>query len=266
MALIIWILTIQTTGFPQTNYIAKEKITLLTLEWPPYVGKELPQKGYTYVLVKKVLEKMGYSVEIKFRPWTRIIHKGKKGEIDGFFPAYYVKWREKYFYISDPFYGGPIVFLARKQSKIKYKHIEDLRTYRIGLVKGYINTDKIDNANYLIKDYARNDLINLKKLIKGRVDLIVIDKYVAYYLMKKYLPHCINKVEVLSPIIEYKNLYVCFPKNRKNSLKLLHDFNKGLSILRRNGTLDRLYNEWKQKLIKNLKDIENKNAKGKRCP
>jgi len=245
----------QSTAFAQ-NVGHLKKITLWTLNWPPYVGEGLPDMGGTYKLVKKVFEKMGYLIEIEFRPWSRVLIEAKRGKVDGFFPAYYSNERNKLFYMSDPIWGGPIVFLTKRESHIIYKKIKELKKYRIGLVKGYVNTQEIDQADYLEKDYARNDLINIKKLIKGRVDLIVIDKYVAYYLIKKYLPHHIGELKVLSPSIEYKHLYVYFPKKRKNSKKLLKDFNNGLFKLKKDGTIDKIYKKWKEKLIKGIM-IEN---------
>ncbi len=234
------------------------KITLLTLNWPPYVGQEFPDKGGIYLLVKKVFEKMGYLVRIEFKPWNRIIAIARKGKVDAFFPVYYSKERRKYFYMSNPMFGGPIVFLTRREYPLIYWNIQALKPYRIGLVKGYVNTEDIDHANFLKKDFAPNDLINIKKLIKGRVDLIVIDKYVAYYLTKKYLANHISKLKILSPSIEYKNFYVCFPKKRKNSKKLLKDFNTGLSELKKDGTIDMIYNDWKETLSKDVL-IENIN-------
>ncbi|GAB6162114.1 transporter substrate-binding domain-containing protein [Desulfothermus naphthae] len=239
--------------------LSTQKILLLTLNWSPYVGEEFPNNGSVYLLVKKAFEKMGYLVEIEFKPWNRVIAIARKGKVDAFFPVYYSKERTKYFYMSNPVFGGPIVFLTRREYPITHRNIEALKTYRIGLVKGYVNTEEIDQANFLKKDFAPNDLINIKKLIKGRVDLIVIDKYVAYYLIKKYFPNHISKLKVLSPSIEYKNLYVCFPKKRKNSKKLLQDFNTGLSQLKKDGTVDKIFNNWKKVLSKEvlIEDMNN---------
>jgi len=238
--------------------LSNQKIILLTLNWPPYVGEEFPNNGYVYLLVKKAFERMGYLVEIEFKPWNRVIAIARKGKVDAFFPVYYSKERTEYFYMSNPVFGGPIVFLTRREYPITYRNIQALKTYRIGLVKGYVNTEEIDQANFLKKDFAPNDLINIKKLIKGRVDLIVIDKYVAYYLIKKYFPNHRSELKVLSPTIEYKNLYVCFPKKRKNSKKLLKDFNTSLSQLKKDGTMDKIFTNWKKVLRKDVL-IENIN-------
>ncbi len=232
-------------GFGAKTIQEKKNVILLTLNWPPYIGEDLPKKGYVYVLVKKAFNIMGYRCTIEFLPWNRVINKAKKGEADGYFPEYYSKRLEKYFYISNPFPGGPIIFLTQRKSHIKYNNISDLKKYRIGLVRGYINTEAIDSATYLTKDWARNDLINIKKLLKGRVDLIVIDKYVAYYLIKKYLPSQLSRVKPLCPIIEYKYLYVCFPKKNKGSKKLMQDFNKGLTYLKEKGILDNIIKKWR---------------------
>lgn len=56
--LVIWTVILQSTAFAQ-NVGHLKKITLLTLDWPPYVGEGLPDMGCTYILVKKVFGENG---------------------------------------------------------------------------------------------------------------------------------------------------------------------------------------------------------------
>lgn len=230
--------------------VVKKEITLYTLNWPPYVGEDIDNYGFCYELVKRIFELKGYNVKVKFQPWARIMDLAKKGDIDGYFPAYYSKERAVHSYFSKKILSSQIVFLTLKTKNIShYKTLYDLKEYTIGLVRGYVNREDIDSARYLVKDYAVDDLMNLRKLLKGRVDLIVIDKYVAYYFIKKYFLTLKNKFQFLYPTIEDKPLYVCFPKKRKGATDFLKDFNKGLEILTQNGTIDIMFYKW-------IKEIE----------
>ena len=82
--------------------------------------------------------------------------------------------------------------------------------------------------------------MNLKKLIKKRIDLIFIDKHVAKHILKKNYPQYIEELEFMNPPLEYKKLYVAFSKKRKFYNKKLNAFNKGLSSMYKDGTVRKI--------------------------
>ncbi len=50
--------------------------------------------------------------------------------------------------------------------------LEDLRPYKIGMTRGAAISPEFDSANYLHKEKVKHDSLNVKKLLKGRVDLV----------------------------------------------------------------------------------------------
>ena len=46
-------------------------VQLATLDWQPYVGQDLPNKGYVYQLVEQVFAEQGLTVNIQFLPFAR---------------------------------------------------------------------------------------------------------------------------------------------------------------------------------------------------
>ncbi len=161
------------------NIDRKKTILLTTLDWQPYIGQDLKDYGYVYQLVKQIFEYKGYSVVIKFYPWARTMKLAISGEVDGYFPEYFNEDLKKDFYFSDPYSGGPAGFYGRKdisyQFKTEYnmKNFEKLIPYKIGVVRGYTNTEYFDMASYLKKEETIDDLSNLKKTIfqESRIDL-----------------------------------------------------------------------------------------------
>ncbi len=226
------------------------KIILTTLDWQPYIGRDLPNYGYVYQIVKYAFEKKGYKVEIRFLPWARTMNLALNGEADGYFPEYYNSELEKDFYFSDPFPGGPVGFYAREDIQYKFqteynmKNFYALTPFKIGIVRGYTNTKYFDEANYLNKDETTDDLSNLKKLYYNRVQLIFIDPNVAKYLIQSYLiqryPDYNEKTYFMRPELEYKPLYVCINKKVKNAQKKINDFNEMLSYLKKEGLLKQI--------------------------
>ncbi len=240
---------------------AKEKsidisktIFLTTLDWPPYIGQDVPKFGYIYQIVKEIYESLGYNVIIKFYPWARTMRLASQGEIDGYFPEYFNEALTKDFYFSEPMPGGPVGFYGRKdinymfQPEVNMKDFYKLKSYRIGIVRGYTNTKYFDAANYLLKEETIDDLSNLKKLYYDRVHLIFIDPNVAKYLIEKYLlekyPDFFDKTYFLEPALEYKDLYLCISKDTPYAKQKIEDFNKVLKVWKENGKIKQLLNEF----------------------
>lgn len=222
------------------NVLSAEKITLASLDWAPYIGKELKNEGYVAELVKKAFEVSGYDAEITYLPWARTVEMTKNGEFDGYLPEYYADSLHENFLVSKPFPGGPLVLFKLKSKNISYSKLEDLKPYNIGVVRGYVNTQEFDNASYLKKDEAKDDLTNLKKLRAGRIDLMVADKFVGLYIVKTELPNLNNKIEALNPILEQKDLYLCISKKAKNPEIKINAFNKGLEKLTESKMMDQI--------------------------
>lgn len=223
-----------------------KKVVLNTLDWEPYIGEKLAGKGYVYEIVTEAFKSVGYQVEVRFVPWARAVDEGETGQVDGIFPEYMDEGRLALFVYSASYPGGPLGFLARKDSKItipgdlqkeQTKTLQGMKQYTYGVVRDYINTKEFDNASFLKKDVADNDEQNIRKLQAKRTDLIVVDKFVAQYLIKAKFPQASSELEFLEPPLEVKPLYVLFSKKTPGAEQKVKDFNEGLAKLQKAGTI-----------------------------
>jgi polar amino acid transport system substrate-binding protein len=216
---------------------ARPRLNLATTTWEPYVGESLPGKGYVYQLVTAAFDRAGYDVDIRFYPWPRVLALGHDGAIDAALPEYYDEMRKQDFVYSTPFPGGPVGFCAMRTRGIKLpaslaerpaEALAQMRELHFGVVRGYLNSPAFDAAD-LKKDEARDDETNLRKLIHGRVDLVVIDRYTARHLLRGVLRDDAARIECLDPPLAQQQLYVMFPRKRAGYEKLAEDFNRGLA-------------------------------------
>ncbi len=221
---------------------SKPAVSLLTLEWEPYIGEKLPCHGYVAELVEASLAASGKRADFKFLPWAKAVELAKSGSADGYLPEYYDDARRSDFLFSDSFPGGHLVLFKRKGVDLTFSgDIEALRGLKTGVVRGYVNTKAIDESTTLLKEEAPSDEANLRKLAAGRLDVIVIDRLVAETLLREDgLKALAGNVELVSPALEYKPLYICFSKAKPESKALLSAFNSGLSKLKSSGDLDRI--------------------------
>lgn len=226
-------------------------VQLATLDWQPYVGQDLPNKGYVYQLVEQIFAEQGLTVNIQFLPFARIISLAASGQIDGYFPEYMNEDNAKTFFYSNPYPGGDVGFIKLAESQMNVKTEKNMTNFtsfsnlQIGVVRGYINTAAFDSAGYLAKQETGSDLLNLKKLLFGRIDLAFIDPNVASYLIATSVEPAFEQAkgstyQFIDPGLEYKELFTCFPRGVKKSDRLLKAFNQGLQTLQQSGALNKI--------------------------
>lgn len=225
-------------------FSAEKIIKLATLNWEPYASEHLEDYGFASVIVSKVFEKAGYRVEVSFLPWVRVLEGVKRGEYDAMYPAYYSDERAKVYALSKPIAEGPLVFCTRCDAHIQYTSLKDLEPYSIGLVRGYINTKELDEAHFLKKQYVNSDKQNLLKVLTGRVDLAVIDRYVAGQIIKSSIPEAAEKLCFLEPSLGKKPLYVGFSKLVNDYPQLLADFNRTLEEMIADGSIQKILKDY----------------------
>jgi polar amino acid transport system substrate-binding protein len=216
---------------------ADKDLTLVTLDWQPYSGQQLKNKGFTLEIVAAAFKKVGYNVKYVFNnDWEDAYKKLDKGMYDGMCPEYYTKAKESTLLFSDFFSESLLTLAFNKGLNLKYAGVKDLIPYRLGVVKGYFNTPEIDSATNLKKVIAATDEENLNNLITKKVDVIVIDRLVAQYFFdtkyqkSKLLIGFIDKPLMIHP------LFVLFPKSLKESGQRVKDFNRGLEEIKKDGT------------------------------
>jgi len=221
-------------------------ISLATLEWEPYIGPSMTNNGYVHEIVVEALKRVGYKADIKYYPWARAVKLSEEGKCDGLFPEYYDEGRKPKYVFSDPYPGGPVGFYKQKKANIKFsvdpqkkqtEALKALQQYKFGVVRGYINTQEFDSADFLKKEEVVSDEQNLVKLFKGRIDLIFIDKYVAKHIIVKKYPHYMDELEFLEPPLEIKPLYIAFSTKAPDYEKKRSVFNEGLKLLEKDGAM-----------------------------
>ena len=221
---ILMLLLLGVLSFPL--YAEKKIIKLATLDWEPYIGQKLANNGYVAGIAREAFLREGYELQLDFLPWARVVQETKSGKYDGYFPEYYSKEVEKDFIFSAKFKGGPLGFFKKP--------------YTIGVVREYVNTEEFDKADYLKKEEVVDDLTNIKKLLAGRIDLFVADKFVGLYLLRTFLPEKAGEMDFISPSLEEKDLYLCFPKQITRSEMLVKVFNSGLEKIIKDGTVNKI--------------------------
>ncbi len=228
-----------------SNADARE-ISMLTVEWAPHYGSELPEKGLTTAIVKAAFKVVGHSSDVDFIPWARALKEVEEGKADIVMGAYHNKEREQSYIFSDPIYFLELGLIARPGLGVsKYKTLHDLTPYSIGISRGFANSEEFDSASYLDKHTATFPNLNIRKLFRGRIDMAVMNFDLFRYEAKKE-GFCISDVEFMEPPLETHGLYLMASRNILDGDNIITDFNRGLDTIRKNGEFDRIVGRFRK--------------------
>ena len=221
-------------------------ISMLTVEWAPHYGSELPEKGLTTAIVKAAFKAVGHTSDVDFIPWARALKEVEEGKADVVMGAYHNKEREEIYHFSDAIYFLELGLIARPGLGVsKYQSLRDLTPYSIGISRGFANSEEFDAANYLNKQVATFPNLNIRKLFRGRIDMAVMNFDLFRYEAKKE-GFCISDVEFMEPPLETHGLYLMASRNIPDGEQLMRDFNRGLDTIRKNGEFDRIVGRFRK--------------------
>jgi len=249
MAMIKWCWLLINLLF-SSQVMADNTIRISTSEWPPYISKKSPNGGYISQVIKEAFEQVNINVEFVYIPWARAYEEAKFGNFNATSYWYEDDRHKKHFYLSDTLSNEKTVFFRLKSDKpSKWANLSEFEHLTMGLTRGYTYTKEL--WQYAEKNSDRVSIVitdeqNFKMLLLERIDITPSQEVVGWhYLHNMFAKEQVNRVEIMQPPLSTQTGHLLFPKTNKNSLELLKQFNKGLSILKENG---RIY-ELKEKLI-----------------
>ena len=213
---------------------ADKTLTLVSTDYPPYFASDLSEGGTLTAIARAAFKAEGYDMDVVYRPWARVMYEVKNGEHDGVLAVWYSADREDFLAYSDSVAQTKIGFYGRRNKPIKVNDLASLHSYTVGTVRGYANPPSFDAANLHTEEVV-DDLTNLKKLAAERIDLALIDMALAHWLISKNLPASGSKISALEPPVETMPLYIGISRKLPDYAKVVADFNRGLTKIRRNG-------------------------------
>lgn len=211
---------------------------MCTVSWAPFYGPELPGKGFITAMSKASFEEVGHEAQVEFMPWARAMLESKQGDRDVVMGAYYSQERDKTYTFSDVIYETKVGLIALEGLGVsRYENLNELREYTIGYGRGWATSQAFDNADYLDKEPAKNNVLNVRKLYAGRIDMIAmnLDRFNRIVREEDLDP---DRAVFLEPVLKTSGLYLMFSEANEGYQQLVEDFNRGLSAIRDNGTYD----------------------------
>jgi polar amino acid transport system substrate-binding protein len=208
-------------------------IHLASVEWAPYSSADLPAGGLASAVVAAAFSRAGKKLKVDFFPWKRTVMAGTTmSRYAGYFPLWHLDSREKDCYFSAPVAQTRIVLAYLRDAPVAPTRIEQLRDMRIGVVAGATNGERIDamiaDGQLKVED-GTNDDINVRKLLAGRLQLIVTEQRVLEYVVSgaRITAAERERIAVADLLADERSVYVCF-KRTPEGLKQRRQFDSAL--------------------------------------
>jgi len=243
-----------------------DTITIKSDEWCPFncePGSDSP--GYMIEVARIIFQKAGHTLIYESMPWSRSIDQTRKGNIDAIPGA--SKGEVPDFIFPDEEFGASMTyFFVKKGTSWKYKDVSSLAKVRIGVQDDYEYGEGIDeyiekNKNTTSVQAVKSEdpvSLNLKKLIKGKIDAVPEDKLVFLYNAKKM--GVLDQVEEVGVIptlnmedFEATKVYIAFSPANPKSVEYAKLLSNGIKEMRASGELQKILDkyglaDWKKEL------------------
>ncbi|KES24606.1 MULTISPECIES: ABC transporter substrate-binding protein [unclassified Pseudomonas] len=221
-------------------------MVLLTENFPPYNmainGKNFAQEdnidGIAVDIVREMYKRAGikYSMTLRF-PWERIYKLALEKPDYGVFVTARLPERENAFKWVGPIGPDDWVLLARGDSPIALKSLDEAKKYRVGAYKG----DAM--AEYLAEHgfepvLALRDQENAGKLQKGEIDLWASGDPAGRYLAKQV------GVSGLKTVLRFNSDQLYLALNKETPDEVVQKLQAALDKMRAEGFVDDVLNSY----------------------
>ncbi len=224
--------------------MARETIKITNGEWAPYLSQKLPHFGFASHVVKKAFDAVEVDVEYGFFPWKRSYKLAKTGDWNGTVVWVYTPQRAEFFYYSNEVIVDHEYLFHLKKFSLEWENAQDLKGIIIGgtLHTTYPVFEKAETQGLLTIERAGTYENLYNRLLKQRINAIPQVSQVGSYLIRTTLTQEEQSLITFSPtIIETRKYSLILSKAVKKNKRFLELFNRGLSIIKNNGTYDQLY-------------------------
>lgn len=220
--------------------VGAREIRICTVSWEPFYGPEMSRNGFVAEITSAAFAAVGHDARFEFMPWARAMLEVKQGDRDMLMGLYKNDERADTYQFTDSIYPTTNVIIARKEIGIReYTSLRDLEDYSIGFGRGWSFGQEFDRADYLNKQPTNDQRLSLRKLFAGRVDMVA-SSFGRFRYLAKQEGFDLDKVVVLDPPLSKDYLFNAFSPRLDNADELIAEFNRGLGIIREDGTFDRI--------------------------
>lgn len=218
----------------------KQRVTVATLEFSPYVSANLPNNGWAWEVLERAFARQGYRAELQIMPWARAVEMTKRGQVDALYMANKNPKREKWALFSQPVGEELSVAFKHVDTDVDINSLADLKQYSvIGLRAAHV-VNKLRKAGVTVGTVDSLQQ-GIRMLFFRRVQILVTDRYAASYMLDNEFPGPYQlAIEFVDTPLDVNQLHLAVSRNVPNHEKLTKQFDAGLRAIIEDGTYQRI--------------------------
>lgn len=229
-----------------TNAAAEETYKIVAEnDWYPYSAlRDGKPEGMAVDLVRAAYQAAGAKVEFVSQPYARCLEEVEAGWQLGCFDTTREPATEARFRFHDvPLFSANIVIIAAADADAHDLGPRDLENQHVAVTNGYTYGEPFQSDASVDKDVVKNDLAILRVVAMKRVPYGVIYDKVMAHLLAEHGGELSGKVKIVGLLFQ-PDLYVSFSKKRPEATAAMRALDRGLEIIRQNGTYREIEQHW----------------------
>lgn len=223
-----------------------ESYRVVGTDLPPLMyQKENQTKGFYVDILREMVSSMkGIDITFKFYPAPRLFMVLSKSKETFSLGMTRNEKREKLYKWVGPIY--PRIFALYKlknRTEIKAEKLEDIKSYTVGVGRGYAAVDDLLNAGIPRENIveATTDALNIRMLFSNRIDFVIMNDVMLSYRLGQE-GHSWEDIE--QTIILNDTYQFWFAFNKGIDDRVIKKFQDALDLLRKNGSYDAIVKKY----------------------
>ena len=230
--------------------LSAETITIGNDNWKPYQGENFKHGGILPHIVTQAFAVEAIDVDHQWVPWKRVITYVKSGRWDAIVGVGMSQKKDTFLFYSDSIMTYEPYLFHLKSKPLEFKSMSDLSGKIVGAKRGYYYGERFTNAinsRQISIEEETHHKQNFKKLLAGRIHLVIIDKKVAFNLLQAQFTESELSAITFHPVpIQSLSLHLGISKNIRSSQQLVKSFNHGLTVLKESGKLEQMWDNFER--------------------
>jgi len=196
------------------------------------------ERGAFVEILQEISKRTGIQTEVVISSTVRTRKMFCDGELDALFPAL-DKSLECSSANSAPFYSKDEIVFVRQGAPI-ISEISQLEGKVVGVTRGYTYGAGLTSNSKLTLEYADSDLLNMRKLSKGRIDAVVVEKQSGLQALQE--SGATNIAYDLNQPLSSRATYFAF-QDTDEGRSLAATFSKAINDMTADGTLQAILSQ-----------------------
>lgn len=219
----------------------QQSIQLVSDIWPPFTDEE-GKTAFALDLVEEALKRSGIKADISIKDWSVALKGIKEGDFDGSAAIWKTAERQQWMLYSEAFLENRLILVGRTGTNVSAKSLSELNGKKIGLAGGYAYGPEVDSLKGVEIILGVNDQDNLKKLLEGEIDYMLVDDLLIEYLLTYQRKDVEAYLEIGQKPMLSRTLHFAVRQDIEQADYFVEQFNKQILAMVGDGTYNRILN------------------------